>query len=152
MFAIIGVGGVLGAVIAGPLGPRLTARQALVGEEWFTAAVLPLLLITHSALAIGLVVAAAEFATPITNSKVSGLRLRLTPSHLQGRVQAASTFLAMSLGWLGPLAVGFLFQHAGATATALALTGWTACLAAIATLSQALRTEPEPPSTIASHA
>jgi predicted MFS family arabinose efflux permease len=150
MFAIIGAGGVLGALIAGPLGPRLTPRQALVGEEWFTAAALPLLLVTHSALAIGLVVAAAEFATPITNSKVSGLRLRLTPGHLQGRVQAAATFLAMSLGWLGPLAVGFLFQHAGATATALALTGWTAGLAAIATLSPGLRTRPDPPSMVAS--
>jgi hypothetical protein len=49
----------------------------------------------------------------------------------------------MSLGWLGPLAVGFLFQHSGSAATALALTGWTTGMAAIATLSPALREGPE---------
>jgi hypothetical protein len=142
MFAIVGAGGVLGAMLAAPMGRRLTSRQAVVGEEWFTVAVLPLLLVTHSALAIGLVVAAAEFPTPITNSKVSGLRIGMTPEHLQGRVQAASTFLAMSLGWLGPLAVGFLFQHAGSTATVLTLTAWTTCLALVAILTPALRAGP----------
>jgi hypothetical protein len=91
----------------------------------------------------------AELPTPGTNAKVSGLRIALTPSHLQGRVQAASTFLAMSLGWLGPLAVGFLFQNAGATATVLALTGWVAGLAVIATLSPSLRDDPELPSMVA---
>jgi MFS family permease len=139
MFAVVGAGGVLGATVAAPLGPRLTPRMALVGEGWITAALLPLLLLTHSALAISLVVGTAEFLTPITNARVSGLRLRLTPDSLQGRVQAASTFLAMSLGWLGPPAVGFLFQHSGSAATALALTGWTMGMAAIATLSPALR-------------
>lgn len=149
MFAIVGAGGVLGAMIAAPLGRRLTPRQALVGEECFTVALMPLLLVTHSALAIGLVVAAAEFPTPITNSKVSGLRIAMTPSHLQGRVQAASTFLAMSLGWLGPLAVGFLFQHGGDTPTVLVLTCWTAVLALVATASRALRKAPEPASAAA---
>lgn len=149
MFAIVGVGGVVGAVAAGPLGRRLTPRLALICEHWFITAMLPLLLVTHSALAIGLVVGAAELLTPLTNSKVSGLRLAVAPSNLQGRVQAVSTFLAMSLGWLGPLAVGFLFQGAGATATVLVLTGWVALLAVIATLSRALRAAPESPSPVA---
>jgi hypothetical protein len=143
------VGGVVGAVAAGPLGRRLTPRLALICEHWFITAMLPLLLVTHSALAIGLVVGAAELLTPLTNSKVSGLRLAVAPSNLQGRVQAVSTFLAMSLGWLGPLAVGFLFQGAGATATVLVLTGWVALLAVIATLSRALRAAPESPSPVA---
>jgi MFS family permease len=142
MFAIIGAGGLLGAMLAAPLGSRLTPRLALIADHWFIAAVLPLLLVTHSAPAIGLVAAAAEFPTPITNSKVAGLRMHLAPGRLQGRVQAASTFIAMSLGWLGPLAVGFLFQRAGATATVLTLTCVAVALATIATLSPAIRAGP----------
>jgi MFS family permease len=150
MFAIVGAGGVIGAVLAGPLGRHLTPRLALVCQEWFITALLPLLLVAHSALAIGVVVAAAEVLTPVTNSKVSGLRIALTPSELQGRVQAASTFLAMSLGWLGPLAAGFLFQGAGNTAAILAFTAVIAVLALIATLSPSLRGDPDPQSMLAS--
>jgi MFS family permease len=152
MFAIVGAGGVIGALLAGPLGRRLTPRLALVCQEWVITAMLPLLLVAHAALAIGVIVAAAEVLTPVTNSKVSGLRIGLTPTHLQGRVQAASTFLAMSLGWLGPLAAGFLFQGAGSTAAVLAFTGWVGVLALIATLSSALRAAPDPPSTAAPEA
>jgi predicted MFS family arabinose efflux permease len=150
MFAIVGAGGVIGALLAGPLGRRLTSRLALVCQEWSITVSLPLLLIAHSALAIGVVVAATELLTPVTNSKVSGLRIGLTPSNLQGRVQAASTFLAMSLGWLGPLAAGFLFQGAGSTAAVLAFTGWVGVLALIATLSSALREDPGLPPVVAS--
>jgi hypothetical protein len=132
------------------LGRRLTSRLALVCQEWSITVSLPLLLIAHSALAIGVVVAATELLTPVTNSKVSGLRIGLTPSNLQGRVQAASTFLAMSLGWLGPLAAGFLFQGAGSTAAVLAFTGWVGVLALIATLSSALREDPGLPPVVAS--
>lgn len=142
MFAVVGAGGLLGAALAGPLRRRISARAALVGEAWLVGCVLPLLLLAHGAALIGLIVAAAEFPTPLTNSFVSGYRVAATPDHLQGRVQAAGTLTTMSLAWLGPLVVGFVFQHGGATATVLLVTAWAALLAVVTTSLSALRAGP----------
>ena len=142
MFAIVGAGGVLGAVVAASARRRLSARMVIAGGEWVLALCVVLLLVAHSAVLIGLLVAAAEFVTPTGNSLVAGSRVAATPDHLQGRVAAVSTTLAMSLGWLGPLAVGFAFQHAGATTTVVAVAVWSAALASVATLAPALRAGP----------
>jgi predicted MFS family arabinose efflux permease len=142
MFAIIGVGGVLGAIAAAPLRRRLTPRAVIAGEDWLLVGMILLLLAAHDALLIGALVGAAEFGTPLTNSVVSGARIAATPDHLQGRVQAASAMTAMSLAWLGPLAVGVAFQHAGPTATVLLAGGWALALAVVATAAPALRRDP----------
>ncbi len=139
MLAIVGAGGLAGAMAAGRLRRSLSARAALLAESWLIAALVPLLLAVGPAIAIGLVVAGAELLTPVTNSLVTGRRVALTPDRLQGRVQAASMMLAQSLGWLGPLAVGFAFQHAGPTATVLGVAAWALALALTATAAPGLR-------------
>jgi hypothetical protein len=69
----------------------------------------------------------AELITPVTNSIIVGYRVVLAPDRLQGRVQAASTLISFSAGWLGPLVVGFMIQNASSGATILGLAGrWAA--------------------------
>jgi hypothetical protein len=114
----------------------------LVGEAWLLALSLPLLLIAHNAIVFGVIVAAGELLTPVTNSMVVGYRVALAPDRLQGRVQAGSTLISFSAAWLGPLIVGFMLESAGATATILALTSWALLLAAAATVSRAFRYPP----------
>ncbi len=142
MLGIAAGGGLLGALLAPAFQRQLTARAALVGESWVLALSIPLLLIVHEALLIGAIMAAAELITPVTNSFVVGFRVALAPDRLQGRVQAASTLVSFSAGWVGPLVAGFLLQSAGETATILVLTGWALVLAIAATGSQALRHPP----------
>lgn len=144
MFAVVGAGGLLGAVVAGPLSKRLSGRGSVIAQQWVLAATFPLLFVFHAAVAIGIIVAAAEFLTPLTNSLVVGERIELTPDRLRGRVQAAVTTMTMSFAWLGPLVVGVAFQRAGETATVLALTTWALILAAAASLAPALRHPPQP--------
>jgi predicted MFS family arabinose efflux permease len=142
MLGIAAGGGLLGALLAPAFQRRLSARVALVGESWVLALSIPLLLIVHEAVLIGAIVAAAELITPVTNSFVVGFRVALAPDRLQGRVQAASTLVSFSAGWLGPVVVGFLLEGAGTSATILVLTGWAAVLALVATGSRALRHPP----------
>lgn len=145
MLAIIGIGGILGAVVAAPLRRRLPSRLVLVGEQWVLVAVALALLPLRDPVVIGLLIGAAEFATPLTNSIVAGSRAVAAPGHLQGRIQAASTQLSMSLGWLGPLAVGFLFARTGAATTILVLAGWALALAVVATAARGVRDGPPVP-------
>jgi MFS family permease len=142
MLAIVGVGGLLGALWAQAIRQVTTARTIILAEEWLLLALVLALLLVRDALLIGLLIAAAEFMTPTVNSVVAGARVAAAPDHLQGRVQAAATLATMSLGWLGPLAVGVCFEHGGATTTILILAGWTLIPATIATLAPALRGDP----------
>jgi predicted MFS family arabinose efflux permease len=142
MFAIAGLGGVVGALLAVPLLRRLSLRTALLGGNWLLAAGAPLLLMAHSAVLIGAVIAFAELLTPLVNAIVSGARVAATPDELQGRVQAASTALSMSLGWLGPLAIGLVFAAAGPTAAVMLAFGWALALAVLTTFVPSLRGGP----------
>jgi MFS family permease len=142
MFAIVGAGGLMGAALAGPVRRRLSPRAVIVGGVWLLLSSVLLLLVARTALLIGLLVAAAESSTPIGNSLVAGSRVAATPDRLQGRVAAISAMVAMSLSWLGPLAVGFAFQHSSPTTTILIVGGWTLALAVAATYAPALRAGP----------
>ena len=145
MFAIVGAGGVLGALAAPTIRRRVSVRAVIAYGDWLLFAVVLGLLVAHNALLIGVLVAAAEFATPVTNAVVSGARIAATPDELQGRVQAASTMIAMSLGWLGPLAVGAIFEHSGAITTVCVVAGWTLLLAVAATTAPPVRHSPNVP-------
>jgi MFS family permease len=142
MLGIVAGGGLLGAVLAPALRRRLSARLVLVGETCVIALVLPLLLLAHDALLLGVIVALAELVTPVTNSIVISYRVALAPDRLQGRVQAASTLISFSAGWLGPLFVGFMLQNAGPTTTILAISGWALFLAAAAIFTPSFRHPP----------
>jgi predicted MFS family arabinose efflux permease len=142
MLAIVGVGGLVGALCAGTLRRATTARTIILAQEWLLVALVLALLLVHDPLLIGLLIAVAEFVTPAVNSVVAGARVAAAPDHLQGRVQAAATTATMSLAWLGPLAVGVCFEHGGSTTTILILAAWTLIPASIATLTHALRGDP----------
>jgi MFS family permease len=145
MLGIAAGGGLLGALLAPRLQRRLSPRLVLVGENWVIALAIPLLLVAHNALLLGVILAAAELVTPVTNSIVVSFRVALTPDRLQGRVQAASTLISFSAGWLGPLLVGYMLERAGSTATILTLSGWAAVLAIGATMSRSFRHPPDLP-------
>jgi MFS family permease len=145
MFAIAGGGGVAGALLAGPLLKRVSLRTALLSGNWLLAAGAPLLLLVHSAVLIGAVIALAELLTPLVNAIVSGARVAATPDELQGRVQAAATGVSMSLGWLGPLAVGLVFSAGGPAVTVLVAFGWALGLALVTTVVPSLREGPTAP-------
>jgi MFS family permease len=142
MLGIAAGGGLLGALLAPRLQHHFTARAALIAESWALSLSIPLMLITHEALLLGAIVAVAELITPLTNSFIVGFRVALAPDRLQGRVQAASTLVSFSAGWLGPLVVGLLLQNAGESTTILVLTGWALVLALAATGSRTFRHPP----------
>ncbi len=139
-FAIVGAGGLAGALLAGPLRRRMSSRWAVLTEVWFDVILMPVLLLCRSGLAVGCTIAVMLLPMALSSGVVVGQRLALTPDHLRGRVQASASFLAGTIAWLGPLAVGIIFQSAGEAAAVLALTGWTLVVALGATLTKGLRT------------
>lgn len=143
MLGIGAAGGLLGALVAARAQRHISARFSIIAENLMLVLAVPFLLLAHNALVIGVILAASILVTPVTNSIVLGHRVALVPDELRGRVQAASILITFSAGWLGPLLVGLLFEHAGSAATILVLTGWALAMLSVAVGSQAFREAPE---------
>ncbi|MDQ6731365.1 MAG: MFS transporter [Actinomycetota bacterium] len=143
-FAVVGAAGLLGAAVAGPLRRRVSTRVGVLAEIWFDALLTPGLFLAHSPIAIGLLLGLMVVPMTMSTSIVVGARMTFTPDRMRGRVQASSGLLSSSLAWLGPLAVGVLFQYAGETVTVAVVSGWALILAVGATGAPSLRTIPQP--------
>jgi MFS family permease len=145
MLGIAACGGLLGALLAPRLAAALPPRLVIVGENWVIAAAIPLMLLTTSALALGLILAAATMTTPVSNSVIIGYRVALAPDRLQGRVNAASIMVSTSLAWLGPLLVGLLIAAASPAVAILALCASAVAIALASAAAPALRHPPALP-------
>jgi predicted MFS family arabinose efflux permease len=147
MFAVMGFGGVAGSLLAERASGRFSARWSIALEPWTGLVLIPLLLVVHSPVGIGLLGAVYFLVLPLSSATIHSRRIAFTPDQLQGRVQAGAGLMASSLGWVGPLAVGAVFTAAGPSAAVLLVAGWALVVVIGISLSASLRDPPplEPP-------
>jgi MFS family permease len=139
MFAMLGLGGLIGALVAPLIGRRVPMPAIIVGAFWVEAAVVACLATTHDPYVLGSVAALAAFPAPAWNAVVVGARLTLTPDWLRGRVNSAARLLSASLMPLGALAGGLLVTATGTTTTLLLFSAWQVVFAAAALSARSLR-------------
>ncbi len=142
IFALGGVGGVVGAALAGVAQRHFSFRQIVLGVHWIWALLLPLFAIAPNALALGAVTAAAFGITPIYGAAQYSYRLALIPDALSGRVNSVFRLIVFAGQPLGLALAGALLQSLGPTSAVVALFALLAALAFAATLSPALRGAP----------
>lgn len=140
IFALSGVGGVAGALVAPRIQRRWPPGAVLltVGVVW--AAAIALLTTTTQPIPLGAVLAALGFVIPATNTIVVAYQMGVTPDRLQGQVYASMNVVTNSAAPLGSLAGGFLLAAVGSTGSLLALTAVTVAAVVAASTSIALRT------------
>ena len=143
MFAFLGIGGLLGTLVAPWLAKRLSMRTVVVATMWLGAALVPLLIAIPGRLTPGVLYGAMVLLHPTWNAVVGAYRLRITPNELQGRVQSVSTLLSLGSVPFGALLAGFLLQAVGTTPTILVLTGVMVVVAVCAIGSPAIRHAPD---------
>jgi predicted MFS family arabinose efflux permease len=143
MLAMLGVGGLLGALAAPAIGRRLATPVIVLGAFWVMAAVVAALATTHDPYALGAIAALAAFPAPAWNAVVVGARLTLTPDRLRGRVNSAARLISASMLPLGALSAGLLVAATGTTTTLLLLGAWQAAVATAAMGARSLR-DPQP--------
>jgi predicted MFS family arabinose efflux permease len=139
LFALFGVGGLVGALAAPAIARRVAVPVIVIGAFWVEAAAVAALATTHRPLVLGAIVALAVFPAPTWNATVVGARLTLTPDRLRGRVNSAARLLSGSMVPLGALAAGLLVTATGTTATLLVFSAWQALIAAAAMSARSLR-------------
>lgn len=139
IFAVGGIGAILGSLIATPLQKRLSFGQAIIGTSWVFAIFIPLFIIAPNPLVLGIITAASFFAGPIYNVVQFSYRSAIIPDELQGRVNSVFRLIAFGGQPLGLALTGLLIENIGVIPTLLVDTVGMVILAIAATVNTHVR-------------
>jgi MFS family permease len=142
IFTVGAVGGFLGALASVPIQERLTFGQAMVAVSWVAAAVFPLMAVAPNVIALGVVMGALFFLTPVYNVVQFTYRAAIIPDELQGRVNSVFRLVAFGGQPIGTALAGLLLQKAGTVPTVLVLGALLAFLAVVTSLNKEVRHAP----------
>jgi hypothetical protein len=139
LFALMGVGGLLGSLVAPAIGRRVAIPVIVIGAFWVEAVLVAGFALTYDPYVLGALAALAVFPAPAWNAVVVGARLTLTPDRLRGRVNSVARLVSGSMVPLGALSGGLLAATVGTTSTFLIFAAWQALVAAAALSARSLR-------------
>jgi predicted MFS family arabinose efflux permease len=139
MFAFVGVGGLVGASLAGWLTRRLPARVVVIGALAIVAALVPLLAVIPNPLVLGFLYGAMFVPFPAWNVVIRTYVYSTVPNRLQARVQSVRTLLSLGATSVGLLAIGFVLEGAGVVAAVLVVLAAAVAAVVIAASSASIR-------------
>jgi MFS family permease len=115
----IGLGGLLGAVIAPRLQGRLSLRRLVIVITTVGTVMFGVAAVLLPSTLVALPVAVAILLAPAANAALFAVMLRAVPEDMRGRVSSTVVQAAVALAALAPLTSGLLVEHfAGAWAMA----------------------------------
>ncbi|MGH3901346.1 MAG: MFS transporter [Pseudonocardiaceae bacterium] len=145
MAAMLGVGGLLGALVASRLSQLLSPYISIIAVFGVMAALTPVAAVVDSGYLLGLLLAAMALLPATANTTIITRQLLLTPDDLRGRL---SSVLGIGTGvsaTLGPVLGGLLATVVSGTLAVLVCAGGIAVAAMVAALSPTLRSFPRHP-------
>lgn len=128
MLLFLGLGGMIGTLIAPRLLRALPLKAGIYGTLVTITALLPFIALVHNPLALGVLYGAMFVPYPTWSAGLSVYRAARIPDEIQGRAQSVFTLLSLGAVPFGMLATGASLQHFGGRSTALGL--FTVMLAA----------------------
>jgi MFS family permease len=145
MAAMLGVGGVLGALVAPALHRRLRPHVSITGVFWLVTLLTPLTILVHNGYLMGALFAGMAFLAPTANTTINTHQLLLTPDELRGRLMGVMGVCVGGAAAAGPAVGGLLVELVPGDTAVLCCAAGMAVVALLTTLSPALRQfTPEP--------
>lgn len=142
MAAMLGVGGLLGSLVAPTLCRVVRPYLSIIGVCWGAALLTPVLVLPESGYVIGAVFAAIAFLAPTANTTVNTYQMLLTPDDRRGRMSGLMNLVAGLSAAVGPALGGVLLELLPGTHAILLCAGAMALLSLAATVSPVLRSFP----------
>lgn len=139
ILAIGGVGGILGAIIGGPIQRRFRFGTVIITTVWIQAIVWPFYAIAPNPIFLGVISALTFITAPVYNVVQFSYRLSLIPDELQGRVNSVFRLLAFGFQPLGWAVTGVLIQVIQVIPTILVLSTTTITLAILTAFNPHVR-------------
>ncbi|HEX5497351.1 MAG TPA: MFS transporter [Mycobacteriales bacterium] len=143
MFVFLGVGAVLGSLVAPWVQRHLAGRTVIAGSLWSWAVGLAALPLLGDPVPLGAVVATTSVVGPAFNVLVASYRYALAPDRLQARSQSAARLVTWGTIPLGNLAGGFLLESVGPVPSFVVLAALMLAIALAATATPTIRRAPD---------
>lgn len=144
MAAMLGVGGLLGALVASRLAPVVSPYTSIIAVFWGLAALTPIAAFLYSGYLLGVLFTAMAILPATANTTIITGALLLTSDELRGRLSSVLTLLSGSAAVLGPVLGGLLVSAFSGSVAVLLCAGGAAATAVVATVSPTLRSFPRP--------
>jgi MFS family permease len=142
MAAMLGVGGLLGALVASRLSQVVSPYVSIIAVFWVLAGLTPVAAFVDSGYLLGLLLAAMALLPATANTTIITRQLLLTPDDLRGRLSSVLAIVTGVAAALGPVLGGLLAAAVSGTLAVLMCAGGIAAVAVVATLSPTLRNFP----------
>jgi len=141
IFAVGGIGSILGSLLAPRLEHRLTIGQSILLCRWYFVLSWPLYALAPLPLVLGAVEFGIGFVDPIEDVPYFSHRLKLIPDELRGRVLSACRLFPGMLRPLGLALTGVLIQRIGIFPTIWLAWAWLLVTTVIVTVIPQVRRE-----------
>jgi uncharacterized protein YbdZ (MbtH family)/predicted MFS family arabinose efflux permease len=139
MAAMLGVGGLLGAVAAPYLYRVLSPYQSVIGVFWALTALTPVAVFVSNGYLMGALFATMAFLAPTANTTINTYLLLLTPDELRGRMSSVVAVVVGTAGAIGPALGGALIQLVPSSRAVLITAAGIALVTILTTISPTLR-------------
>lgn len=137
--AAVGVGGLIGALIAPLVLRSVRGRALLLSTFWSMTLLIAVTALLPHGLITALPLAAAMILVPATNGALYARQVAVTPDHVQARVTSVLIFVSATLSPLAPVTGGLLVDYAGADVAFGLFASLMAVAAVLATVSSGIK-------------
>jgi MFS family permease len=144
MAGMMGVGGILGCLVAPYLYQRLSPYLAIIGVFWALTLLTPLAVFIGNGYLMGILLAAMALLAPTANTAVNTYQLLLTPDELRGRMSSVMGVLIGSAAVAGPALGGLLMEEIPDNQAILLCAAGVGVVTVLGTISPTLRKFPRP--------
>jgi MFS family permease len=142
MAAMLGAGGIVGALAAPYLTRVLSPYASIAAVFWVLTLLTPLAAAASSGYLLGGLFAAMALLPPTANTTIITQQLLLTPDHLRGRLSSVIGLVTGVAAAVGPVLGGVLMEVLPGTAAVLLCAGGMAAVTVVVTASPTLRKFP----------
>jgi MFS family permease len=142
MAAMLGVGGLLGALAAARLSKVMSPYASIIAVFWVMTVLTPVAALLDNGYLLGALFAAMAFLPATANTTIVTQQLLLTPDELRGRLSSVLGIITGVAAAVGPVLGGLLAATVSGTLAVLVCAGGIGAGAVVATLSPTLRRFP----------
>jgi MFS family permease len=139
MAAMLGVGGLLGALVAPYLHNKVSPYLSIIGVFWLLTLLTPVAVLVANGYMMGALFAAMAFLAPTANTTINTYQLLLTPDELRGRLSGIMGVVIGVAGALGPVLGGVLTETVSGTQAVLLCAAGLGIVTLLAATSRTLR-------------
>jgi predicted MFS family arabinose efflux permease len=142
MAAMLGVGGVLGALLAPYLHRVMSPFVSIAAVFWVLAVLTPIAAFVHNGYIMGALFFAMALLPPTANTTITTQQLLITPDELRGRLGGVLGLIIGVAGAVGPVLGGVLMQLVPGGPAVLVCAAGIAVITVLVTASPTLRRFP----------